>query len=292
MLIWPPKDPGENPLDYDINWLQRLGADTILSSVWAITSGAGLTITSNAFTTTRTKVWLSGGTLGQTYLLKNTVTTAAGDTEIETAQLLIRAKTSSVALGTMVVEDGTGLPNANSYASIDTLISYCNDHGITTADGDQQTALIRATQYIESNYRGRWPGARIKYRGLQSLSWPRYGAYANDESRINYRALQLSAGGYPESTYPFSIGYLIQPNEVPIELIQATCEAAIRELIVPGYLQPDLTLTNIKSERAGDTEFEYFVGRGAVPLVTVIDGILGPILMSRTDLFGVRDRSW
>ncbi len=280
---WPPKDPTEVK-DYDINWLPELGpADTVASSVWTIIAGTGLTINSNIFTTTLTKVWLSGGTLGQTYLLSNTITSAGGRTETETATLRIR--TGPV----IVVEDGTGLPNANSFASEGMLNTYCSDHAITIPNGDARAALIRATQYIEGNYRGRWPGARVKYRGLQSLSWPRFGAYANDESRINYSALQL-AGAYADNAYPYSIGYYIQPNEIPVEVIQAVCEAAIRELLIPGYLQPDLTLTNIKSEDAGDTSFEYFVGRGAIPLITVIDGILAPILLTRTDLFGHRDR--
>lgn len=281
---WPPKDPAEVK-DYDINWLPELGTDTIVSSVWAIVAGTGLVINSNVFTTTKTKVWLSGGTLGQSYLLKNTITTALGDTEIETATLLIKANPA------IVVEDGTGLANANSYASAATLMTYCNDRGITLAGGNLNAALIRATQYIEANYRGRWPGARTKYRGLQSLSWPRFGAYVDDGSRIDYRTQVQLPGAYSNVGYAPQV-YYIQPTEIPIELIQATCEAAIRELMSPGYLQPDLTLTNIKSERAGDTEFEYFQGRGSIPLVTVIDGILQPLLLSRTDLFGVRDRSW
>lgn len=262
---WPPKDPAEVK-DYDINWLPELGTDTIVSSVWAIVAGTGLVINSNQFSTTRTKVWLSGGTLGQTYLLKNTITTALGDTEVETATLGIKANPA------IVVEDGTGLPNANSYASAATLMTYCNDRGITLAAGNINAALIRATQYIEGNYRNRWPGSRTKYRGLQSLSWPRFGAFVDDG-------------------YALGIGYNILPNEIPIELIQATCEAAIRELIEPGYLQPDLTLTNIKRERAGDTEFEYFQGRGSVPLITVINGILAPILMTGIQLFGTTERT-
>jgi len=91
MLIWVSKDPGE-VLDYDINWAPRLGTDTILTSIWSIVSGVGLGVNSDSFTSQRTKLWLSGGTLGQTYLLKNTVTTAAGDTEIETVKLTVRAK--------------------------------------------------------------------------------------------------------------------------------------------------------------------------------------------------------
>ncbi|SRR6266700_2349640 len=192
----------------------------------------------------------------------------------------------------IVVEDGTGLPNANSYVSEATLETYCADRAITIPDGDADAALIRATQYIEGNYRGRWPGRPAKYRGLQSLSWPRYGAYIADGSRIeDYRTRVQLTGAYADVGYapPF---YYILPTEIPIELVQATCEAAIRELIQPGYLLPDLTASNIKAERAGDTEFEYFGGYGLVPLVTAINSILAPLLLSRTDMFGVRDRSW
>jgi len=280
---WPPKDPTEVK-DYDINWLPELGpSDTIQSSIWTIVAGTGLTINSNSFTTTLTKVWLSGGVVGQTYLLNNAIVSVGGRTENETATLRIRTGPA------IVVEDGTALPNANSYASETTLNTYCSDRAITIPNGDARAALIRATQYIEATYRGRWPGNRTKYRGLQSLSWPRFGAYVDDGSRIDYRTRLQLTGAYSDVGYAPQV-YYIQPTEIPIELIQATCEAAIRELIQPGYLQPDLTLTNIKSERAGDTEFEYFVGRGAIPLVTVIDGILAPLLLSRTDLFGVRDR--
>ncbi|MBR0693669.1 hypothetical protein [Bradyrhizobium lablabi] len=91
MLTWPPKDPGE-VLDYDINWAPRLGSDTIVTSDWVTQPGITLTINSKSFTSQLTKVWLSGGTIGETYVLKNTVTTVAGDTVIESVSILIRAK--------------------------------------------------------------------------------------------------------------------------------------------------------------------------------------------------------
>jgi hypothetical protein len=99
VLFWPPKDPAENLLDYDINWLPRLTdprtgiVDTIASSAWAITVGdSALMISSSYFTAARTKVWLSGGTVGLTYSFRNTITTAAGDTEIETVKIRIRTR--------------------------------------------------------------------------------------------------------------------------------------------------------------------------------------------------------
>src|ERR1700732_2191725 len=94
---WPTKDPNE-VLDFDINWLPRLTnqvtgvIDTIATSNWTIVSGTGLTINTTAFTPSRTKVWLAGGTLGTTYLLSNAITTAAGDSEIETVKIRIKAK--------------------------------------------------------------------------------------------------------------------------------------------------------------------------------------------------------
>jgi hypothetical protein len=93
---WPPKDPAE-VLDYTIDWTLRLAGDTIISSTWAaLPGGSALTIGTGgqapAFITNMTKLWLSGGTIGQSYNLKNTITTAAGETMIETAVLYIKAK--------------------------------------------------------------------------------------------------------------------------------------------------------------------------------------------------------
>jgi len=93
MLTWPPKDP-EEVLDYDIDWSQRLDTgDTITGSTWEIADDdATLTIDSNSFSNTATKVWLSEGTLGSVYKLTNTITTDDGRTMEQTVKLKIRAK--------------------------------------------------------------------------------------------------------------------------------------------------------------------------------------------------------
>lgn len=91
-LVFPGKQPTE-VLDYDIDWSQRLNGDTITSSSWAVTTtdniAGSLSIQSNSFLPTRTKVWLTQGTLGYSYILTNTITTANGDTMIENAKLRI-----------------------------------------------------------------------------------------------------------------------------------------------------------------------------------------------------------
>lgn len=75
-----------------------------------------------------------------------------------------------------VVEDGTGLVNATSGASVEEADEYFTDRGITAwtgADSVKESALIRATDYVEI----RW-GYRFKYEiefpdTPQALSFPR-----------------------------------------------------------------------------------------------------------------------
>lgn len=89
---WPDKDPGE-VLDYRFDWTQRLTVnrikDTIVSSVWAITDGTGLNIDTSTVNNPFTVVWLSGGTVGTTYTLKNTVVTSSGRTMVQAVKLKV-----------------------------------------------------------------------------------------------------------------------------------------------------------------------------------------------------------
>lgn len=80
---------------------------------------------------------------------------------------------------TIVVEDGTGLPNAESYASVAEADTYLAARGITTWGGLQQPekeqALRRATDYM-STYQ--WQGVRTV--ATQALDWPRMYVRAYD----------------------------------------------------------------------------------------------------------------
>lgn len=51
---------------------------------------------------------------------------------------------------TLIIEDGTGVDNANSYADVAYLDSYASDRGfnIPTDDADKQVFLIRAFDYL------------------------------------------------------------------------------------------------------------------------------------------------
>lgn len=69
------KDPNET-VDYIINYNEWLNGDIILSSVWIVPSG--ITSVSSSNTSSTATIWLSGGTLGATYIVTNRTTTAAG----------------------------------------------------------------------------------------------------------------------------------------------------------------------------------------------------------------------
>ena len=163
------------------------------------------------------------------------------------------------------VEDGSGLPDADSYVSLEDAAEYAAARGLTFPDspaGPAEAALIRATAAIDATYRSRFPGQRANGRA-QALEWPR--KYAGD------------AEGNP-----------IAENEVPQEVINATCEAAVRELASPNSMMPDLERGGqIKSLQAGSVAIEYGSNATAQTAFTLIDGILaGLIGAGNGGLFG------
>lgn len=118
----------------------------------------------------------------------------------------------------MTLTTTAGDAAANSYASLAEAAAYHTARGNSTwtgTDALKEAALIRATQWLDGRYGARWPGIRWKLR-LQALDWPR--AYVQDRD-----------------------GTLVDGVTVPVEVVNATCEAALRELVAPGSLSPDLT---------------------------------------------------
>ena len=73
----------------------------------------------------------------------------------------------------MIVEDGTGLPNADSYVSIEFADSYFSARGVTAWATLTQTvkeqSLIKGTDFIDTIYQ--WKGK--KTTSEQSLRFPR-----------------------------------------------------------------------------------------------------------------------
>jgi hypothetical protein len=189
----------------------------------------------------------------------------------------------------LVVETGAGLPNAESYVSVADFKTYADGRGLdyTVANTDDlvEQALRRATAYVDT-YRNRFSGYRTNRRA-QALEWPRIGAYyyVPDNGRsIGFiyptdRDDQLGSQGYD----------YIPANVVPPEVIQATCEAAVREAAAPGSMQPDLERGGaIQELQAGSVRIVYAANASAQTTTQIIDSILDALLMANANggLFG------
>lgn len=80
----------------------------------------------------------------------------------------------------LIIEDGTIVENANSFATVAECRAYADPRGLTlpVEDGDVEILLIKATDYLnslESKYQG------DRYNQDQELSFPRESIYLFDK---------------------------------------------------------------------------------------------------------------
>lgn len=142
-----------------------------------------------------------------------------------------------------VAEDGTGLANANALCDLAFADTYFADRGVTTwagADALKQSALIRATDYVEGRWQGKWKGSE-QFPDVQGLSFPRL--------------------------------YIGHDGAVPPDIKKAVAEYALRTLggtplaPDPVYDASGFMLTKAK-EKVGPIETEYsYTEGGAAALI-------------------------
>ncbi len=151
----------------------------------------------------------------------------------------------------LVIEDGSGKVDSNSYASLEYADAYHRSFGRTSwgeLDEDtRRSRLVIATRYIDGTYP--WKGTR-KYRD-QRLAFPRVEVYDHD--------------GFPV-------------EGIPENLVMAVCEAAF--LAVDGaslFLVRDAN-GQVKREAVENAvEVEYYQTEGSgeyVSIYSVLDALL------------------
>jgi len=95
---WPYKDPDE-VLDYYVNWLGTADepgplyniGDLIVSSTWEVPTG--IVKDSDTFAPTGlVTIWLSGGTIGETYFFVNHITTQGGREFDKTVKIRVKVR--------------------------------------------------------------------------------------------------------------------------------------------------------------------------------------------------------
>lgn len=134
----------------------------------------------------------------------------------------------------IVVEDGTGLENSNSYISVNDATVYFSVRGITSwselTQDKQEIALIKATDYLDN-----------------AFDW-------NGKKKTQEQALK-----FPRENLVDSDGYKVEG--IPLNLKYAECECAI--LIATGTELFQVLETNgaVTSEKIGELAFTYDVSQ-------------------------------
>lgn len=107
----------------------------------------------------------------------------------------------------LVLEDGTGKPDAESFASAADYVAYAAEFGLTVpaAEAEQEANLRNAALQMQTM---NWKGCRA--HSDQALSWPRKGAEVYGEilpsnlipARIQYGQMALAAEIYQDEIDP------------------------------------------------------------------------------------------
>lgn len=168
----------------------------------------------------------------------------------------------------LVVEDGSGLSNAESYVSVADCDAYFVARGSTVwtaslpaSTTTKEIALRLATQALEVTYYGRWLGQRINQ--TMSLSWPRYGVCDPD-------------------------GYELSSSAVPQRIKDATCELALRQVngdtLIPDVSEPGDIEAESVTVGPISVSTEYAGGKSQTPQYSIVDGLVGPYVTSGSEL--------
>jgi hypothetical protein len=147
----------------------------------------------------------------------------------------------------LIVEDGNGVADADSYASLADAAAYAANFGFTdwladTVTDDQRNVALRVgTRYVDQSY----TYVGVKASDAQALQWPR------------------KCADYD--------------GEVPPRVKNATMEAA--RISLSTDLTPVLSRGGlVKMERVDVIETEYMDGAPAGTTFAVLDMILKPLL--------------
>lgn len=183
---------------------------------------------------------------------------------------------------TLVVEDGTGLPNASSYTSAADLRAYATARGVTLATEDAPGDLIvdqlaiKAMDYIEANRSYFW-GWRA-YPETQRLEFPRDGVPEPDGAYVGTTTVQ---NGYENLLIA---GYAYRPPApLPRELVEAQCRLVMKVKEGIDLMPTQQSGKFVKRQKLGpiEREFSEAIGIYVTPKMPDVDALLDPLLKPR-----------
>ena len=155
----------------------------------------------------------------------------------------------------LIVEDGSGLVDAEAYLSVADAAAYHLKMGNRDAwalvgnEVAKEAMLRQATEFMRNRYLNRWIGRATV--AAQRLDWPRVGAYTR-----NYN--------------------VIASTLVPEQVKNACAELALKA--ASGELMPDSS-QGVKREVIGPIEVEYDQYSSGAPGYPRIDAMLAGLLV-------------
>ena len=160
----------------------------------------------------------------------------------------------------IVVEDGTGLANAEAYISVAGADAYFLARGnaawAALDEAGKEAALRLGADYMEGAYGQRWKGCRISQ--TQALSWPRDGVCVD--------------------------GYELPDDEVPLQVARANAELAVRASA--GSLLEDQG-AQVKSEQVGPIAVSYMDGARQAVKYAAVDAMVAALLRGGANMVPV-----
>lgn len=152
----------------------------------------------------------------------------------------------------LIIENGTGLANAESYIAVTAATAYHASLGnaawaALASDTIREQLLRKATGYMQQTYNGRWKG--VQATSTQALDWPRVGVLVN--------------------------GWVVPNLTIPVDLANACAELALRA--ASADLSPDVG-PQVTSETVGSISVSYAVGARQTTAFKAVDNLLAKYL--------------
>jgi hypothetical protein len=162
----------------------------------------------------------------------------------------------------LIIEDGTIVASANSYATVVELKAFATARGVALPiDATIESYTLVAIDYLEAQ-RSNYKGAKVA-PATQSLQWPRQEVYIDD--------------------------VLFPSTSIPKELRYAQCQLVI-ELSKGVNLQPTRSSAFVTHEKVGAIETRYSekVATSVTPTMPAVDNWLEPLMAHGSLLSTVR----
>lgn len=165
----------------------------------------------------------------------------------------------------LIVEDGSCVPSANCYVSLEYADEYMRNTGrsdwFSKTEDERKAFLINATRYIDRTYSQiGWKGQK-KYHRRQALCFPRVELYDKDGDEV---------------------------LDIPEELKQAVCEAGFINTTVSSLFDIKDASGTVKKQKVDVLEVEYYsqadsASGNYVSRFTILDSLLAGFYKTKSD---------